>query len=73
VNVEMTCAVAKCQMAELARDKEHRSPACLAVTAAATQGRSWWERASAWTGDKMIAAGCRLARPALVAAARPRT
>ena len=30
-------------------------------------------RASAWVGYKMIAFGCRLARPALVAAARART
>ena len=29
-----------------------------------------WARASAWTGHRMIACGCRLVRPALVADAK---
>jgi hypothetical protein len=36
----------------------------------AARGTPRWARASAWAGHRMIAFGCRLVRPALVAGAR---
>lgn len=57
-------------MDELASNAWQRAKRARPGVATPLPGAPLRARASAWVGYKMIAFGCRLARPALVAAAR---
>ena len=65
--------VARARMNELASEGNRRAKRPDQDVARTYRWPPLRARASAWVGYKMIAFGCRLARPALVAAARART
>ena len=65
--------MARARMDELASDANRRAQRPEPGAARTFCWPPLRARASVWAGYKMIAFGCRLARPALVAAARART